>query len=110
MQDIPLSKWFCSAECDRIHVALERFVLKGPLAVPWSLITMMKSKTRDIGLANETRDEVQWQLLNGQHIPVSEKLFVKAISIFEVSSYLKPLFCLFKVLIGQTYLLIWISG
>ncbi|XP_039130590.1 uncharacterized protein LOC120266985 isoform X2 [Dioscorea cayenensis subsp. rotundata] len=83
LKDIPLSKWFCSAECDRIHVALERFVLKGPLAVPWSLITMMKSKTRDIGLANETRDEVQWQLLNGQHIPVSEKLFVKAISIFE---------------------------
>ena len=92
MQDIPLSKWFCSAECGRIHVALERFVLKGPMAVPWSLITVIKSKTRDIGLANETRDEVQWQLLNGQHIPVSDKLFVKAISIFEVSSYWKHLF------------------
>ncbi|KAJ0965304.1 hypothetical protein J5N97_026442 [Dioscorea zingiberensis] len=82
-KDFPASMWFCSADCYRIHVTFGSLVRNGPMTVPRPIITMINSKTSEIGLSNENGDDVRLQLLNGRCNSVADTLFAKAISIFE---------------------------
>ncbi|GAB4824814.1 hypothetical protein Ancab_007684 [Ancistrocladus abbreviatus] len=83
LRELPKGKWFCSADCDRIHSALRQMVELGKQQLPDSLLDLIKKKHVDKGSDNENFD-VKWRLLSGKSSCIDETrvMLSKAVSIF----------------------------
>lgn len=98
IQELPSEKWFCCADCHRIHEALERSVSSGFETVPCSLLNIISRKHVEKGLLfGECGNDVQWRILSGKsRFPEHLPLLSRATAIFRVSSpsifYLAALF------------------
>ncbi|XP_077212918.1 acyl-CoA N-acyltransferase with RING/FYVE/PHD-type zinc finger domain-containing protein [Tasmannia lanceolata] len=83
LKELPEGKWFCCADCTRIHCSLQNLVSHGAERIPVSLSSVVKKKLEAKGLSNGSGDDVLWQLLSGK-IDSSDNrsLLSKAAAIF----------------------------
>lgn len=84
LKELPKDKWFCCADCNRIHVALRNSVVCGAETIPASLFDTLIKKHEVKGLfIDGVGNDIQWRIMSGksrypEHLP----LLSRATSIF----------------------------
>ncbi|KAF8395308.1 hypothetical protein HHK36_019251 [Tetracentron sinense] len=83
LKELPKGKWFCCAECSRIHSALQKLLVRGPERLPDSLSNVIKKKHLLKDSESDAVLDVSWRLLSGKIAsPESRLLLSKAVAIF----------------------------
>ncbi|XP_059647009.1 uncharacterized protein LOC132293506 isoform X2 [Cornus florida] len=75
LKELPKDKWFCCADCNRIHVALQNLVFSGAEMIPTSILNKINRKHVEKGLTEGTVNDVQWRIMSGksrypEHLPL----------------------------------------
>ncbi|KAM7528022.1 hypothetical protein LguiB_031432 [Lonicera macranthoides] len=83
LKELPKGKWFCSADCSRIHSVLQKLVADGGEKLPDSLLNVIKKKREEKDSEGSVDLDIRWRLLCGK-MPSDETrvLLSKAVSIF----------------------------
>ncbi|KAI3938844.1 hypothetical protein MKW98_018301 [Papaver atlanticum] len=83
LQELPKGDWFCCTDCNRIHTALQKLIVRGSERLPDSLLAVVKEKLEEKGLNIDGDLDVRWRLLSGKTTsPDSRSLLSKALAIF----------------------------
>ncbi|RZC77214.1 hypothetical protein C5167_001356 [Papaver somniferum] len=83
LQELPKGDWFCCTDCNRIHTALQKLIVRGSERLPDSLLVVVKEKLEEKGLNIDGDLDVRWRLLSGKTTsPDSRSLLSKALAIF----------------------------
>ncbi|KAI3846700.1 hypothetical protein MKW92_001778 [Papaver armeniacum] len=83
LQELPKGDWFCCTDCNRIHTALQKLIVRGSERLPDSLLVVVKEKLEEKGLNIDGDLDVRWRLLSGKTTsPDSRALLSKALAIF----------------------------
>ncbi|KAI3936007.1 hypothetical protein MKW92_038377 [Papaver armeniacum] len=83
LQELPKGDWFCCTDCNRIHTALHKLIVRGSERLPDSLLVVVKEKLEEKGLNIDGDLDVRWRLLSGKTTsPDSRALLSKALAIF----------------------------
>ncbi|KAG9453614.1 hypothetical protein H6P81_006518 [Aristolochia fimbriata] len=81
LKELPKGKWFCSADCTRIHMELENRLTNGAETISASCITERKLEEKVTD--DEAGDSVNWQVLSGKFGSSDHRtLLSKAAAIF----------------------------
>ncbi|XP_068637073.1 uncharacterized protein [Aristolochia californica] len=81
LKELPKEKWFCSADCTRIHTELANRLTDGAETISASCITERKLEERILN--NEAGDCLNWQFLSGKFGSSDQRtLLSKAAAIF----------------------------
>ncbi|KAJ9178037.1 hypothetical protein P3X46_009955 [Hevea brasiliensis] len=85
LKELPKGNWFCCTDCNRIHSALEKLVVRGEEKLPDSCLNAIKKKHEENILETGDSIDVRWRLLNGKIDPSgdTEALLSEALSIFQ---------------------------
>ncbi|TQE07850.1 hypothetical protein C1H46_006499 [Malus baccata] len=83
LKELPKGKWFCCADCSRIHSILQRLLTRGAEKLPDSHLDVIKKKMEANGLETVGGFDVRWRLISGK-IASQECRFLlsKAVAIF----------------------------
>ncbi|XP_068341219.1 uncharacterized protein [Pyrus communis] len=83
LKELPKGKWFCCADCSRIHSILQRLLTRGAEKLPDSHLDVIKKKMEANGLETVSGFDVRWRLISGK-IASQECRFLlsKAVAIF----------------------------
>ncbi|KAJ4979324.1 hypothetical protein NE237_010104 [Protea cynaroides] len=82
LKELPDGKWFCCTDCNRIHSALQKLLVRGPEKLPDSLSNIIKKKYEEKGPEDGDLD-VRWRVLSGKiACPETRLLLSKAVAIF----------------------------
>ncbi|KAL3531841.1 hypothetical protein ACH5RR_005362 [Cinchona calisaya] len=83
LKELPRDKWFCSNDCNMVHMALQNFVLNGPQLVPSSVSAKINKKHEEKGLIDVAAGDIQWRILSGRsRYPKHLPLLSRAVAIF----------------------------
>ncbi|XP_042489983.1 uncharacterized protein LOC122069958 [Macadamia integrifolia] len=83
LKELPQGKWFCCTDCNRIHSALQKLLVRGPEKLPDSLSNIIKKKHEENGPEDGNLD-IRWRLLSGKiSCPETRLLLSKAVAIFD---------------------------
>ncbi|GAB4833766.1 hypothetical protein Ancab_032016 [Ancistrocladus abbreviatus] len=66
LKELPPGKWFCSEDCNAIHVALVESFLRGAEVIPSSISAMMNRKLVEKGLNDVADSDIQWRIISGK--------------------------------------------
>ena len=89
LQELPKGHWFCCADCNRIHSALEKLVVHGEERLLESSLNVIKKKVEEKCAETECSDiDVRWRLLNYKINPYVDtaELLSEALAILHVSN------------------------
>ncbi|KAL6998315.1 hypothetical protein U1Q18_008440 [Sarracenia purpurea var. burkii] len=75
LKELPMDKWFCCNDCNRIYVALQNLVLVGAEMIPVSVYDAINRKHAQKGFSDEFSKDAQWRILSGksrypEHLPL----------------------------------------
>ncbi|GLT41760.1 hypothetical protein SLA2020_158030 [Shorea laevis] len=83
LEELPEGQWFCCAECNVIHSALQKLVARGQEKLPGSSLSVVK-KNHEIDSQNKTNLDIRWRVLSGKMASLDDTrvLLSKAVAIF----------------------------
>lgn len=85
LQELPNGKWFCSANCKRIHSTLQNLLYAGEEKLLDSSLDIIKNKLVGNSLVANSDVDVSWRLLNGKVTSRETRVLLsQAVSIFHV--------------------------
>ncbi|XP_077226208.1 uncharacterized protein LOC143859371 isoform X2 [Tasmannia lanceolata] len=87
LKELPKEKWFCCADCSRIHTAFQKLLSLGSEKLPSSISGIIKIKQEDKGSGNDGDGDgdvdVKWRVLSGKFDSSDGRLLLsKAVAIF----------------------------
>lgn len=83
---MPEGKWFCCEDCNKIHTALQKLIVRGSEALPFSLLDGIRQKHGGNNLSNSFDLDVRWRFLSGKTTCSDSGLLLsQAVAIFHVS-------------------------
>ncbi|XP_077220691.1 uncharacterized protein LOC143854550 [Tasmannia lanceolata] len=83
LKELPKGKWFCCADCSRIHAALQKLVFRESEKLPSSLSDVIKIKHKEKDSENDSDLDVRWRVLSGKHDSSDSRLLLsKAVTLF----------------------------
>ncbi|KAL5546009.1 hypothetical protein UlMin_005696 [Ulmus minor] len=83
LKELPRGKWFCCAECNRIHSTLQKLLVTGAEKIPDSLLEVIKMKHGEKGLDTTNGFDVSWRLINGKIASSDSRVLLSnAVAIF----------------------------
>ncbi|KAM1386015.1 hypothetical protein PS1_032516 [Malus domestica] len=83
LKELPKGKWFCCADCSRIHSILQKLLTRGAEKLPDSLLDVIKKKMEANGLEAVSGFDVRWRLISGRIASQECRLLLsKAVAIF----------------------------
>ncbi|OWM73735.1 hypothetical protein CDL15_Pgr026839 [Punica granatum] len=84
LKELPEGKWFCCSDCERIHSALESYVVRGDEKLPDSLLDVIRMKLEEKGSMSLSNLDIRWRVLNAEmdSSAESKRLLAKSVSIF----------------------------
>lgn len=90
LQELPEGKWFCCTDCNRIHSALQKLIVRGEEKLPDSSLLVVKKKHEKNRLESKASLDIRWRVLSGKMISSDDTrvLLSKAVAIFHVCSFL----------------------
>lgn len=86
-QKLPEGKWFCCSDCDHIHNVLVKYVARGEMNLPDSLLSLIEKKPEEKGIESEAGLDIKWRVFNENLVDHNEtmSLFSNVDDIFHVS-------------------------
>ncbi|XXG79521.1 hypothetical protein AAC387_Pa09g0570 [Persea americana] len=83
LKELPEGKWFCCEDCNKIHTALQKLIVCGSEALPYSLLNGIRQKHGGNNLSNSFDLDVRWRLLSGNTTCSDSSLLLsQAVAIF----------------------------
>ncbi|KAL5809337.1 hypothetical protein ACOSQ3_030028 [Xanthoceras sorbifolium] len=83
LKEVPMEKWFCCDDCNRIYVALQEFVSKKAQMIPASLLSTINRKHIEKGLfQDEAINDVQWRIFRKCESRANNPLLSSTTAIF----------------------------
>ncbi|OMO90373.1 Zinc finger, PHD-type [Corchorus olitorius] len=84
LKELPKGKWFCCNDCNKIHCALQKLVLRGEEKLPDSSLLIVKKKHEESGTESKANLDIRWRVLSGKMTSSDDTrvLLSKAVSIF----------------------------
>ncbi|KAF5751582.1 putative protein binding protein [Tripterygium wilfordii] len=84
LKELPEGNWFCCANCNRIHSALQKLVVHGEEKLPESSLNAIKKKHEENGSESMADLDIRWRVLSGKMFTSTETrvLLNEAIAIF----------------------------
>ncbi|PPS02010.1 hypothetical protein GOBAR_AA18657 [Gossypium barbadense] len=83
-QELPKGKWFCCTDCNRIHSALQKLVIRGEEQLPDSSLDVVKKKHVENSLRSKAKLDIRWRVLSGKMTSLDDTRVTlsKAVAIF----------------------------
>ncbi|MBA0858412.1 hypothetical protein Goshw_025812, partial [Gossypium schwendimanii] len=84
LKELPEGKWFCCTDCNRIHSALQKLIVRGEEKLPDSSLLVVKKKHEKNRLESKASLDIRWRVLSGKMISSDDTrvLLSKAVAIF----------------------------
>ncbi|KAK4432495.1 Chromodomain-helicase-DNA-binding protein 4 [Sesamum alatum] len=83
LKELPEGKWFCSANCQLLHSALQKLLNAGAEKLPDSSLEILKKKLPGNNLVVDAGFDVRWRLLKGNDSSKEDRaLLSQAVAIF----------------------------
>ncbi|XVF05290.1 hypothetical protein REPUB_Repub05bG0159200 [Reevesia pubescens] len=83
LKELPKGKWFCCTDCNRIHSALQKLVVRGEEKLPDSSLVVVKKKHEENSLESKANLDIRWRVLSGKMTSDDTRVLLsKAVSIF----------------------------
>ncbi|KAF5727483.1 hypothetical protein HS088_TW22G01176 [Tripterygium wilfordii] len=84
LKELPEGNWFCCANCNRNHSALQKLVVHGEEKIPESSSNAIKKKHEENGTGSVKDLDIRWRVLSGKMSASAETrvLLNEAIDIF----------------------------
>ncbi|XP_022731997.1 uncharacterized protein LOC111286350 [Durio zibethinus] len=84
LKELPKGKWFCCTDCNRIHSALQKLIVRGEEKLPDSSLLVVKKKHADNSLESKANLDIRWRVLSGKMTSSDNTrvLLSKAVAIF----------------------------
>ncbi|TYH62467.1 hypothetical protein ES332_D07G122300v1 [Gossypium tomentosum] len=84
LKELPKGKWFCCTDCNRIHSALQKLVIRGEEQLPDSSLAVVKKKHVESSLGSKAKLDIRWRVLSGKMTSLDDTRVTlsKAVAIF----------------------------
>ncbi|TYI18850.1 hypothetical protein ES332_A07G122100v1 [Gossypium tomentosum] len=84
LKELPKGKWFCCTDCNRIHSALQKLVIRGEEQLPDSSLDVVKKKHVENSLRSKAKLDIRWRVLSGKMTSLDDTRVTlsKAVAIF----------------------------
>ncbi|XWS73994.1 hypothetical protein CRYUN_Cryun02cG0177200 [Craigia yunnanensis] len=84
LKELPKGKWFCCTDCNRIHSALQKLIVRGEEKLPESSLRVVKKKHEENCLESKANLDIRWRVLSGKMTSSDDTrvLLSKAVTIF----------------------------
>ncbi|KAA3458587.1 Zinc finger, PHD-type [Gossypium australe] len=84
LKELPKGKWFCCTDCNRIHSALQKLVIRGEEQLPDSFLDVVKKKHVESSLGSKAKLDIKWRVLSGKMTSLDDTRVTlsKAVAIF----------------------------
>ncbi|KAH1130676.1 hypothetical protein J1N35_002054 [Gossypium stocksii] len=84
LKELPKGKWFCCTDCNRIHSALQKLVIRGEEQLPDSSLDVVKKKHVESSLGSKAKLDIRWRVLSGKMTSLDDTRVTlsKAVAIF----------------------------
>ncbi|KAG8488570.1 hypothetical protein CXB51_016512 [Gossypium anomalum] len=84
LKELPKGKWFCCTDCNRIHSALQKLVIRGEEQLPDSSLDVVKKKHVETSLRSKAKLDIRWRVLSGKMTSLDDTRVTlsKAVAIF----------------------------
>ncbi|GMI97205.1 hypothetical protein HRI_003389800 [Hibiscus trionum] len=84
LKELPKGNWFCCTDCNRIHSALQKLIVRGEEKLPDSSLLVVKNKHEKNSLESKASLDIRWRVLSGKMISSDDTrvLLSKAVAIF----------------------------
>ncbi|MBA0829860.1 hypothetical protein Goarm_014434, partial [Gossypium armourianum] len=84
LKELPEGKWFCCTDCNRIHSALQKLIVRGEEKLPDSSLLVVKKKHEKNRLESKASLDIRWRVLSGKMMSSDDTrvLLSKAVAIF----------------------------
>ncbi|XVF19831.1 hypothetical protein REPUB_Repub11eG0144500 [Reevesia pubescens] len=84
LKELPNGKWFCCTDCNRIHSALQKLIVRGEEKLPDSSVLVVKKKHEENSLESKANLDIRWRVLSGKVTSDDDTrvLLSKAVAIF----------------------------
>ncbi|XP_022755912.1 uncharacterized protein LOC111303754 isoform X2 [Durio zibethinus] len=84
LKELPKGKWFCCKDCNRIHSALQKLIVRGEEKLPDSSLHIIKKKHEENSLESKANLDIRWRVLSGKMTSSDDTrvLLSKAVAIF----------------------------
>ncbi|MBA0639730.1 hypothetical protein Goklo_022749 [Gossypium klotzschianum] len=84
LKELPKGKWFCCPDCNRIHSALQKLVIRGEEQLPDSSLDVVKKKHVESSLGSKAKLDIRWRVLSGKMTSLDDTRVTlsKAVAIF----------------------------
>ncbi|KAE8711386.1 cyclin-dependent kinases regulatory subunit 1-like [Hibiscus syriacus] len=66
LKELPKGKWFCCAECNRIHTSLQKLIVRGDENIPDSSLHVVRKKHAESSLESKAKLDIRWRVLSGK--------------------------------------------
>ncbi|KAK8697771.1 hypothetical protein V6N13_113908 [Hibiscus sabdariffa] len=66
LKELPEGKWFCCADCNRIHTALQKLIVRGEEKIPDSSLHVVRKKHAESSLESKAKLDIRWRVLSGK--------------------------------------------
>ncbi|XWS71551.1 hypothetical protein CRYUN_Cryun03dG0147300 [Craigia yunnanensis] len=83
LKELPKGKWFCCTDCNRIHSALQKLIVRGDEKLPDSSLLVVKKKHEENSLESKANLDIRWRVLSGKMTSDETRVLLsKAVAIF----------------------------
>ncbi|GMI88972.1 hypothetical protein like AT2G27980 [Hibiscus trionum] len=66
LKELPKGKWFCCADCNKIHTALQKLIVRGEEKIPDSSLHVVRKKHAESSLESKAKLDIRWRVLSGK--------------------------------------------
>ncbi|XP_057453124.1 increased DNA methylation 1-like [Lotus japonicus] len=74
LEKLPEGKWFCCSDCDHIHNVLVKYVARGEMNLPDSLLSLIEKKPEEKGIESEAGLDIKWRVFNENLVDHNETM------------------------------------
>ncbi|KAK8695695.1 hypothetical protein V6N13_000846 [Hibiscus sabdariffa] len=84
LKELPKGNWFCCKDCNRIHLALQKLIVRGEEKLPDSSLLVVKNKQEKNRSESMASLDIRWRVLSGKMTSSDDTrvLLSKAVAIF----------------------------
>ncbi|XP_039003037.1 uncharacterized protein LOC120129648 [Hibiscus syriacus] len=84
LKELPKGKWFCCADCNRIHTALQKLIVRGEENIPDSSLHVVRKKHAESSFESKAKLDIRWRVLSGKMVSSDDTRVTlsKAVAIF----------------------------
>ncbi|KAE8687222.1 Cyclin-dependent kinases regulatory subunit 1 [Hibiscus syriacus] len=83
LKELPKGNWFCCVDCNRIHTALQKLIVRGEEKLPDSSLHVVRKKHGESSLESKAKLDIRWRVLSGKMPSDDTRVTLsKAVTIF----------------------------